>query len=383
MINPHKVMEEACQLALMGKGYTKTNPVVGAIVVKDSKIISRGFHTGFGGPHAEIEAIAAAGEDARGADLYVTLEPCSHYGKTPPCTKRIIEAGIKRVFIGVCDPNPLNAGKGIWELLNHKIEVFLGFAETLCAELIEDFAKYIYAKTPYYTLKIAQTLDGKIATPTGESKWITSESSRNYVHYLRSVSDAILVGINTVLKDDPELNPRLVFSENDPVKVVLDNHLKIPENSKLIKNSAEKLIIFTSKKACETEKSKKFMELGIKVFASEENNGLIDLHYVSEKLIENNLLNILVEGGGQIFGSFIRDKMADKIHLFIAPRILGDGVTSVSNSGILKISDALTLGEYSIKKFENDILISSKITNFSKKVLELTERNKNRCSLGL
>lgn len=383
MINPHKVMEEACQLALMGKGYTKTNPVVGAIVVKDSKIVSRGFHTGFGNPHAEIEAIALAGEDARGADLYVTLEPCSHYGKTPPCTKKIIEAGIKRVFIGVCDPNPLNAGKGILELLNHKIEVFLGFAENICAEIIEDFAKYIYTKKPYYTLKIAQTMDGKIATPTGESKWITSESSRSYVHYLRGISDAVLVGINTVLADDPELTPRLVFSENDPVKVVLDGNLKIPEDSKLIKNSAGKLIIFTFKESYKTEKFKKIMDLGVKVFVSEEDNGYIDLDYVSKKLIEDNLLNVLVEGGGQIFGNFLKNKMADKINFFIAPKILGDGITSVSRSGILKMSDALNLGEYSMKKFEEDILISSKLTNFTSKVLELTESNKNRCSLGL
>lgn len=383
MINPHKVMEEACQLALIGKGYTKTNPVVGAIVVKDSKIISRGYHTGFGNPHAEVEVINSAGEDVKGADLYVTLEPCSHYGKTPPCTKKIIEAGIKRVFIGVCDPNPLNAGNGILELLNHKIEVFLGFAENICAEIIEDFAKYIYTKTPYYTLKIAQTIDGKIATPTGESKWITSQSSRSYVHYLRSISDAVLVGINTVLADDPELTPRLVFSENDPVKVVLDGNLKIPENSKLIKNFAEKLIVFTSRQAYNTEKSKKLINLGVRIFPSEENQGFIDLRYISKKLIEDNLLNVLVEGGGQIFGNFLKNKMADKVNFFIAPKILGDGVTSISHSGILKMSDALNLGEYSMKKFEDDILISSKLTDFSRKVLELTERNKNRCSLGL
>lgn len=383
MINPHKVMEEACQLALLGKGYTKSNPVVGAIVVKDSVIVSRGYHTGFGNPHAEVEAIDAAGENAKGADLYVTLEPCSHYGKTPPCTKKIIDAGIKRVFVGVCDPNPLNAGKGIAELVNNGIEVFLGFAEQLCSDIIEDFAKFIYTKSPYYTLKIAQTIDGKIASPTGDSKWITSESSRSYVHYLRSVSDAVLVGINTVNADNPELNPRLVHSENDPFKVVLDANLKISEDSKLVKHFAEKLFIFTSQKAFNTEKSKRLTDTGVKIYPSEDENGLIDLNYVSEKLIENNLMNVLVEGGGRIFGNFLKNGLADKVNFFIAPKILGDGINSVSGSGILKISDAIGINGYTIKKFEDDILLTSKITNFSNRVLELTERNKNRCSLEL
>jgi len=208
LVNPYIVMQEAVQLALMGKGYTLTNPIVGAIVVKNDKIIGRGYHTGFGMPHAEIEALHSCEESPKGADLYVTLEPCSTYGKTPPCTDAIIKAGIKRVFIGVADPNPLNSGKGIDLLLNHGVEVFLGFDEELCAEIIEDFTKYIYTKKPYVTLKAAASIDGKIATVTGDSKWITNESSRIYVHYLRSISDAILVGIGTILADNPHLNVR-------------------------------------------------------------------------------------------------------------------------------------------------------------------------------
>ncbi|MEF3255577.1 MAG: bifunctional diaminohydroxyphosphoribosylaminopyrimidine deaminase/5-amino-6-(5-phosphoribosylamino)uracil reductase RibD, partial [Deferribacterales bacterium] len=208
MVNPLIVMQEAVQLALMGKGYTMTNPTVGAVIVKNGEIIGRGYHTGFGMPHAEVEALKDCSEDPKGADLYVTLEPCSSYGKTPPCTEAIIKAGIKRVFIGVVDPNPQNSGKGIEKLLDAGIEVFLGYAEDLCAEIIEDFAKYIYTGKPYITLKAAASIDGKIATVDGDSKWISNESSRIYVQYMRSVSDAILVGINTVESDNPLLNVR-------------------------------------------------------------------------------------------------------------------------------------------------------------------------------
>lgn len=383
MINPHKIMEEAAQLALLGKGYNKTNPVVGACVVKDSKIISRGYHTGFGKPHAEVEAIDNSLESVKGADLYVTLEPCAHYGKTPPCTKKIIESGIKRVFVGVVDPNPKMAGSGINELINNGIEVFVGFAENLCASLIEDFAKTIYANEPFYTLKIAQSLDGKIATKKGDSKWITSESSRIYTHYLRSISDAVLVGVNTVIKDDPNLNVRLLPSENDPLKVVLDSNLKIPVDCKLVKDFSEKLIIFTKEESLQLKKYKTLTELGVKIYPCDTTEKGLNIKTISRHLLNLNVMNVLVEGGSKIFGSFISSGSADKLNLFIAPLIIGDGINSIQGISFDSIADCLKITDYNQRQFENDILITANFSNYKKNVLELTEKVRNRCSLGL
>lgn len=246
MVNPLLVMDEAIQLALMGKGYNYTNPIVGAVVVKNGKVIGRGYHTGFGMPHAEIEALKDCEESPEGGDLYVTLEPCSTTGKTPPCTDAIIKSGIKRVFIGVVDPNPNHSGKAIKILNDAGIEVFLGFNEHVCAEIIEDFTKFILKRQPYFTLKAASSIDGMIATSTGDSKWISGESSRIYVHYLRSVSDGIIVGINTVKNDDPLLNVRNFNREKEPLKIILDSKLSISPESKVVKDFGKYLIIATT-----------------------------------------------------------------------------------------------------------------------------------------
>lgn len=384
MVNPHKIMQQAASIALMGKGYTKTNPVVGAIIVKDSKVVSTGYHTGFGKPHAEVEAIENCNVDVAGADLYVTLEPCSCYGKTPPCTKKIIERKIKRVFIGVVDPNPENAGKGVEELLKNGVEVYVGFAEAVCASLIEDFAKFIYTKSPFYTIKIAQSIDGKIANKKNISKWITNESSRTYVHYLRSISDAVLVGINTVLIDDPELSVRLITSDNEPFKIVLDPHLKLDENKKLVKKFPDKLIVFTKEENLYSNKCERFQKMGVKVFSSPlKDDGLIDLKTVSEKLIDLNILNVLVEGGSKVFGNFLKEGYADKLNIFVAPKIIGEGVSSVSGISFDDITEALTLKNYELKYFKEDMLITSNLTDYRQKVLDLTEKVRNRCSQGL
>lgn len=383
MVNPHKIMEEAAQLALLGKGYNKTNPVVGACVVKDSKIISRGYHTGFGNPHAEVEAIDNSPESVKGADLYVTLEPCSHYGKTPPCTKKIIESGIKRVFVGVVDPNPKNAGNGINELVNNGIEVFVGFAENLCASLIEDFAKTVYKQEPFYTLKIAQSLDGKIATKNGVSKWITSQSSRIYTHYLRSISDAVLVGIDTVINDNPSLNIRLLPSDIDPMKIILDSNLKIPIDSELVAKFSKNLAIFTKEESLKLDKYRILTDLGVKIFPCDTCNSGLNIKTISKKLLDLNIMNVLVEGGSKVFGSFVREKCADKLNLFIAPLIIGDGISSIQGLSFDSIADCIKINNYTQKQFENDILITANLSDFKKDVLELTERVRNRCSLGL
>jgi diaminohydroxyphosphoribosylaminopyrimidine deaminase/5-amino-6-(5-phosphoribosylamino)uracil reductase len=314
-------MDECAQIALSAKGKVKINPVVGAIIVKDNRIISRGYHKGYGLKHAEIDAIDNAKESVAGADLYVTLEPCSHYGKTPPCTDTIIKSGIKRVFIGVIDPNPLIAGNGMKILEKNGIEVFLGYNEKICASIIEDFTKGILEKKPYYSLKIAQTLDGKIATETGDSKWITSKTSRSYVHYLRSISDGILIGVNTVLKDDPSLNIRFFSAEQEPYKIILDSDLKIPLSSTLVRKFPDKLIIFTENK--ENRKISLYEERGIKIIKVNKKDSLLDLEEISSKLFELNVLNVFVEGGSKIFSSFINKNFADKVYTFIAPKFIG------------------------------------------------------------
>ncbi len=382
-MNPLKVMEQCARLALLGKGKVKTNPIVGAIIVKNNKIIGQGFHDEFGGPHAEIAALESANESVEGADLYVTLEPCSHHGKTPPCTEAIIKAGIKRVFIGVVDPNPVNAGNGMRILEQNGIEVFLGYCEDICSSLIEDFTKKILEKKPYFTLKTAQTLDGKIATSKGDSKWITSVSSREYVHYLRSVSDAVLVGISTVLQDNPNLDVRFFKLEREPYKVVLDSDLKIPEDSLLVDKYADKLIIFKDKNYENVTKEKFLTDSGIKIISVSKKDNLLDLAEISEELINMNIMNVLVEGGGKIFGSFIDNNLVDYIYSFVAPVLLGGGKNVTEGKGPDLIKSGLSLIKADIKRFENDILISGKVKDYTKHVLELTERLRNRCSRAL
>lgn len=372
-------MQEAVQLALMGKGYTLTNPIVGAVVVKNDRIIGRGYHTGFGMPHAEIEALKSCEESPEGADLYVTLEPCSTYGKTPPCTEAIIKAGIKRVFIGVADPNPINSGKGIDLLLNNGIEVFLGFNEDLCAEIIEDFTKYIYTKKPYVTLKAATSIDGKIATKTGDSKWITNESSRIYVHYLRSISDAVLVGIGTVLADNPHLNVRNFSRDKEPFKIVLDTHLKIPEDASVVKEWGKNLIIATSTDS--KEKIDALSRYGVKIILCGKKDGLIDLKELADKLIQLNILNLFVEGGSKVFASFLKEKLTDRIYLFTSNKIIGgDGIPLFGSLGVTDIGGCITCRHVDTKRFEEDMLNVYKLTDYKKYVIELTQQHKNRCT---
>lgn len=385
-MRPHDVMEECVSLALLGKGYTKTNPIVGAAIVKDEQIIARGWHMEFGGPHAEINALADAGEDARGADLYVTLEPCSTHGKTPPCTEAIVKAGIKRVFIGVADPNPAHAGRGIKYLLDQGVEVFLGFAEEMCANIIEDFTKFITTGKPYFSMKVAQSLDGKIATRSGDSKWITGVSAREYVHYLRSVSDAVLVGIGTVLADDPMLDVRLINSKKQPQKIVLDSFGRIPENAAVVTNHPERLIVITGEGLVEDQaKMTRLQELGVRVLAVPAENGKLDLDQAAALLGQENLLSVLVEGGSEVFGSFLDQKLVDRTYFFIAPKIIGgtEATTSVGGMGIDLVKNAQKLGPCSMQRFEDDMLVSCRMSNYTSLILETTSKLGCKCSLGL
>jgi diaminohydroxyphosphoribosylaminopyrimidine deaminase/5-amino-6-(5-phosphoribosylamino)uracil reductase len=368
-------MQECAQLALLGKGYTKTNPIVGSVVTNEHEILSRGWHEAFGSAHAEVNAIDNCPVDTTGLDLYVTLEPCSHQGKTPPCVEKIVEAGIKRVFIGCVDPNPVNAGKGVDYLKHHGVEVYVGYMEDLCASLIEDFSKLIYQKKPYYTLKTAQSLDGKIATSSGDSKWITSEASRAYTHYMRATSDAILVGVNTVIADDPELNVRMIKSDRDPYKIVIDPSGRMPLDRKLVTNSADKLIYVTRE---DNAVSDRLNSLGADVITISDMN----LHKLSEELIKRDILNVMIEGGGKTSGSFLDAELIDRVNIFIATKILGGDCTSIAGKGVATVADGYKLMEVQSKQFDADLMISGKIADYKAKVLDLTEEVRGRCACG-
>lgn len=380
-VNPLNIIDECAALALEGKGYTKTNPIVGAIVVKNGNIIGRGFHEAYGKAHAEVMAIESAG-DVRGADLYVTLEPCSHYGKTPPCVQKIIESGIKRVFVGVVDPNPVNAGKGLDILMEAGVEVFLGYREELCAALIEDFTKRILTSQPYYSLKTATSIDGKLATKTGDSKWITSPSSRAYGHYLRSVSDAVLVGVNTVITDDPQLTVRDVPSDNEPYKIVIDPNGRMPKGRKL-EEDPEKLIYVTADQ--NTEIALHLKAKGSQILELEVSEKGLNLKELSEKLVEMKIMNVLIEGGGETAGTFFDAGLVDKGYFFIAPKIIGgrDATMTVTGDGASTVLEGYNLLETDVRQFEKDFLISGRFTDYRTHVLELTEKLRNRCSRGL
>ena len=269
-------MKKAIELAKKGVGKVNPNPLVGAIIVKEGEIIGEGYHEKYGEAHAEVNAFKSLKEDPSGATLYVTLEPCSHYGKTPPCVDMIIENKINKVIIGMIDPNPLVAGNGVNKLIAAGIEVKSGILEDECKKLNEIFIKYIITKKPYVVLKAAMSLDGKIATKTGESKWISCEESRLQVHELRNKLSGIMVGINTVITDNPELTCR-TQNENDPVRIIVDSSLRIPLDSKVLKNKDGKTMIATTKKA-DLKKMQALLEDNIKVLIIKEKNGRVDLN---------------------------------------------------------------------------------------------------------
>ena len=285
-------MELAIKLAKKGEGKVNPNPMVGAVIVKDGIVIGEGYHEKYGEGHAEVNAFKSLKEDPSGATMYVTLEPCSHYGKTPPCADKIIKNNIKRVVIGMIDPNPLVAGNGVDKLKKAGIEVKVGVLEEKCKKLNEVFIKYILSKKPFVVLKTAMSLDGKIATRTGESKWISSEKSRLQVHNLRNKLSAIMVGVNTVIKDNPELTCR-IENGNNPIRIIVDSTLRIPMNSKVLQNKDNKTIIATTKRA-NIKNMQELLKKNINVLIIDEKNGQVDLSALIKKLGELNIDSILL-----------------------------------------------------------------------------------------
>ncbi len=348
----------AIEIAKKGIGEVSPNPLVGCIIVNDDRIIGAGYHQKFGHNHAEINAINSAKCDIEGSTLYVNLEPCSHQGKTPPCVDKIIEKKIKRVVIGTLDMNPLVSGKGIKKLKNAGIDVKVGLLEKECIELNKFFFKFISKKTPYVTLKAAQTLDGKIADSNFESKWITSLDSRRRVHLLRAQYDAVLIGAGTVKKDNPSLTVRLTEGRN-PKKIVIDDKLTLPVESKIFTSSEKNLIILTSEHS--SGKRKKINKLFSKgadiLFIKENADGKIDLKLALKELAKQNIASILVEGGSKVFTSFMSQNLYDELVLFIAPKILGEGLSAIGNLGIKSIRKALKLQIRNVEKLGDDILI--------------------------
>ena len=352
-----KYMRMALKLALKAKGKTSPNPMVGALVVKGGRIIAQGFHEKAGLPHAEAVALDAAGAHARGATLYITLEPCTHFGRTPPCVDRVIKSGVKEVVVGMIDPNPLNNGKGVRALQQHKIKVKVGVLEDELRKMNEVFIKYITKRLPFVTVKIAQSLDGKIATASGDSKWITSDASRAFAHRLRKDYDAIMVGVNTVLRDNPILDAW--FSKKQPIKIVVDSQLSTPQNANIFSKKRQ-VIIATLPISPGQETENRSMLDGLATFLeAKEKSGQVDLKDTLKKLAKLEIANVLVEGGGMLIGSLVDDGLVDKFMVFISPKIIGgkDARTSVMGKGVARVEKALRLKDVSVRRIADDFLI--------------------------
>lgn len=351
-------MAYALTLAEKGRGRTSPNPVVGAIIVKDGSIIGEGWHRKCGENHAEINAFENAkerGNDVTGADMYVTLEPCSHYGRTPPCAKAIIEKKIKTVYVGMLDPNPLVAGRGIHMMKDAGIRVETKILEEKCRRINEIFIKFITTKRPFTVMKTAMTLDGKIAAYTGDSKWVSGEESRNLVQHMRNSLSGIMVGIGTVLSDDPQLTCRLEGGR-DPIRIIADSSLKIPLNAKVLKDTN---CILAATKQCDKGKLEQLRQKGISVILTEPEHGKVNLSELMEHLGARNIDSILLEGGGGLNEAALKAGIVDRTVTFIAPKFIGgrEAKTPVEGEGFAKMSQAICLENMEIRKIGGDLLI--------------------------
>ncbi len=358
-----KFMQIAIELAKNGAGFVNPNPKVGAVIVKYGKIIGQGFHQKYGENHAEINAINSAKESCEGATIYVTLEPCNHYGKTPPCVDAIIKNKFSRVVIGMKDPNPKVAGKSIQKLLNNGIKVTVGILEKECINLNPEFIKLMVHKTPYVVMKTAMTLDGKIATKTGESKWITGESARQYVHILRHELQGIMVGVNTVIKDDCMLTARRQEETVQPIRIVIDSKGRTPINSKIVKTASEYKTIIVTTNQIKPEKENELIEKNIHIIKVLDINGKVDLSAMMIELGKLNINSILLEGGGTLNYSMLKANAVDEIIVFVAPKLFGgiDATTPVSGDGISNINDAYELENLDVICIGADLCIKGKV----------------------
>lgn len=356
-------IKQALRLARKGLGKTSPNPMVGAVIVKDNVIVGKGYHRRYGGKHAEINAIQSASESVDGATLYVTLEPCCHYGKTPPCVDAIVQNKIKRVVIGSLDPNPLVNGKGV-EILNQQgIETTVGVLEDKCRSLNEAHFKYVTTGVPLVTLKFAQTLDGRIATVTKNSRWISSEKFQRLAHKLRAASDAIMVGVDTILADDPQLTVRLVKGRS-PARIVLDSKLRVPLDAKVVGNQELAPTIIATTSHADKNKFSGLSEAGIEVLAVPENEeGRVDLKILLGMLGKRGISSVLVEGGGGVITSLLRQNLVDKMVIAVAPKIIGRGIEAVGELNIADVNQAIKLDFIKTYRLGEDLVIEARCQN--------------------
>ena len=354
-------MREALSLAEKGMGFVNPNPMVGAVIVKGGRIIGKGWHKKYGELHAERNAFAECTEDCTGASIYVTLEPCCHYGKTPPCTEAIIEHKIKRVIIGSSDPNPLVAGKGAKILREHGVEVTEGVLKEECDELNEIFFHYITTELPFVTMKYAMTMDGKIAAYTGKSQWITGEQSRRNVQYDRLRHSAIMVGVGTVLADDPMLTCRLEHGRN-PIRIICDTRLRTPLDCNIVHTAGE---IPTVIATCsdDREKASEYEALGCRIIRLNQADGHVDLRQLMEILGREKIDSIILEGGAELNWSALKCGIVNKVQAYIAPKIFGGAAAKSPIAGIGAPSpdEAFMLTDSKIKRIDDDFLIESRV----------------------
>jgi diaminohydroxyphosphoribosylaminopyrimidine deaminase/5-amino-6-(5-phosphoribosylamino)uracil reductase len=354
-------MALALKLAAKAAGYTSPNPLVGAVVVKDGSIVGKGYHHRYGKPHAEVEALRQAGPLARGGTLYVTLEPCNHHGKTPPCTEAVLAAGISRVVIANADPNPGVTGGGAAYLREKGLIVDLGLLAEAGARLNAAFFKAMTTGRPLVIAKAAASLDGKIATRTGDSQWITGPKARLWVHRLRHEVDAILVGAGTVLADDPQLTTRLPGGKGlDPTRVILDSHLRLPLSAKVLTQESKAPTWIVCTEAAPADKVAAIRSLGVEVMVTPPRDGRVDLGALLALLGERRLHSLLVEGGATVHGAFFDARLVDTFHLILAPKFIGGAQAPgfLGGQGITRLTEARLARDISIKHLGSDILIS-------------------------
>lgn len=355
-------MEQAISLAKLALGQVSPNPAVGAIVVKDGAVIGQGYTQPPGSWHAEVMALTQAGEEARGGVMYVTLEPCCHYGRTPPCTQAIIAAGITEVHMAMLDPNPRVSGKGKRELEEKGIKVYVGEREDEAEQINEAYSKFITTGMPFVTVKFAMSLDGKIATKTGDSKWISSNEARRYVHYLRHTTDAIMVGVNTVLVDDPQLTSRYgereATARKQPLRVIIDSKGRTPVTARVFREPGKTLLALG--KHLTPEEKESFARAGAELVELPSEEGRVDLEKLLEILGEREITSVLVEGGGTLLGSLFDRGLVDKVIAFIAPIIIGgEGArTAVGGKGVDKVIDCIKMERVTTTNYDQDLMVS-------------------------
>lgn len=354
-----RFMRAALSLARRAAGRTSPNPMVGAVVVRAGRIVGRGYHARAGADHAEVAALRQAGRAARGATLYVSLEPCNHVGRTPPCTRAVIEAGVTRVVTGMADPNPRVAGGGLDALREAGVRVDVAVREEECLRLNEAFVKHVTRGLPFVTLKLAASLDGRIATATGDSKWVTGPEARTYVHRLRNECDAVLVGSGTVLADDPQLTCRLPGGR-DPLRVVLDRRLRTPVGARLVNQREPEKTVLVTGDGVPASRRKRMEDLGIQVWSFPVRQGRISFRRVLRKLARTGVLSVLMEGGGVTASRAIAEKMVDKVLCFYAPKFIGaEGLPMMGDLGIARMRRCPRLTDPRARRLGEDILVTA------------------------